>query len=60
VAGSIVNMTVIITNKAEVDACYAAIPTKFTPNVPFKMTDADGKVKRAPIALTWMSMCTKY
>lgn len=58
--GSIANMRVVTENQAEVDACYAAIPDKFTPNLSFKMTDAEGKVKRAPMVLTWMSMCTKY
>lgn len=48
-----------VINQDEVDACYAALPA-FTPKVSFKLTAAEGKVSRAPMVLTWMSMCTKY
>jgi hypothetical protein len=48
-----------VVNQPEVDACYASLPP-FQPHVSFKMPAKDGKVKRAPMASLWMSMCTKY
>jgi hypothetical protein len=48
------------TGTAEKEACLAAIPGTFNPIFQFTLTNAEGKVKRAPMVLTWMSMCTKY